>query len=94
MKEKVLAHKKMQEGLEQIQKAQEIEGQERVRKIDTKNIESTKGKAGEVKDTYETIPTSRLTNPVEDSMTELEKVEEKVAQHLLQGEKRKGKEED
>ena len=73
VKVKGIAHKKMQEGLEQIQKAQENEVQERVRKIDTKNIESAREKAGEVIDTYETIQVSKLTNPVEESMTEVKK---------------------
>ena len=62
----------MQEGLEQIKKAQENEAQEKVRKIDTKKTEPAKEKEDEAIDTYayETIQVSKPTNTVEESMTE------------------------
>ena len=68
---KVIAHKKMQEGLEQMKKAQKV-AQGKVRQIDTKKTESAKEKPGEAIDTYayETIQVSKPTNTIEESMTE------------------------
>ena len=61
----------MQEGLEQIEKAQKIT-QGRVRQIDTKKTESAKEKPGEAIDTYayETIQVSKPTKLVKESLTE------------------------
>ena len=68
----LMAHERMQKGLEQIQQAQDKEAQEKekVRKVDTRNTKSAEEKEEEVTDTYEIIRLSKPTDSIKEKRTE------------------------
>ena len=68
----LMAHERMQKGLEQIQQAQDKEAQEKekVRKVDKRNTKSAEEKEEEVIDTYETIRVSKPADSIKEKRTE------------------------